>query len=258
MEKVPGTLLIDALPRMDERLCDETAAELRAYISDIRRLSSSDKWGVVGRGGVFHGGYFKYLRRPYTEEQFRSGNPCVASSTRDVLEYFAKACEDSEGRSHPEVDALFARIDLARPAVVSRSDLVPENIVVDEKTGAITAVFDWENAGWYPYLWDDRVAHIRKSTHQDRIRESALWDRIRKAAIERQSEEDAVAAFCELHFFAFMWGQDEYSHPPCCCLYKRHSSSAHANFVMYCDQWCSRATIQWVRRYTMEHEGMHT
>ncbi|KAI0653785.1 hypothetical protein C8Q70DRAFT_927011 [Cubamyces menziesii] len=86
--------------------------------------------------------------------------------------------------------------------------------MVDEKTGAITAIIDWENAGWYPYFWDHSVATIRQSAYQDRPVECALWDRIRKAAIEHQTEEDAVAAFCELHFFAFMWGQDEYPHPP--------------------------------------------
>ncbi|KAI0653784.1 hypothetical protein C8Q70DRAFT_588332 [Cubamyces menziesii] len=84
-KKVPGTLLIDAFPRMDEHRCDRTAAQLRIYISDIRSLSSPNMWGIVCRGGVFHGGYSKYLHRPYTEEELRSGNPCVASSTSDVL-----------------------------------------------------------------------------------------------------------------------------------------------------------------------------
>lgn len=38
----------------------------------------------------------------------------------------------------------------------AHGDLAPRNILVDEH-GHVTAILDWENAGWYPEYWE----HVR-------------------------------------------------------------------------------------------------
>ncbi|EIW65286.1 kinase-like protein, partial [Trametes versicolor FP-101664 SS1] len=158
MEKVPGIPLVDALPRLDEPSCDKIASQLRAYLSSLRSISSAGRWGIVGRNGVFHGGLFRYLHRPLTEEQWEHGNSCVATCTKDVFEYFAKASDDRHGVRSQQVKQMAPNIDYSRPAMFSHGDLVPENIMVDEASGTITSIIDWERAGWYPYFWDDSLA----------------------------------------------------------------------------------------------------
>ncbi|KAL1940600.1 hypothetical protein VTO73DRAFT_8035 [Trametes versicolor] len=161
MEKVPGIPLVDALLRLDEPSCDRIASQLRAYLSSLRSISSAGRWGIVGRNGVFHGGLFRYLHRPLTEEQWEHGNSCVATCTRDVFEYFATASDDRHGVRSQQVKQMAPNIDYSRPAMFSHGDLVPENIMVDEASGTITSIIDWERAGWYPYFWDDSLASMR-------------------------------------------------------------------------------------------------
>ncbi|KAI0370477.1 kinase-like protein [Pilatotrama ljubarskyi] len=201
MEKVSGVSLLDVLARLDEASGISIASQLRSHICSLRSLSSPGKWGVVGRDGVFHGGQFKYLHRPFTEEQLRYGNPCRVSSTRDVVEYFARACDYAEGDRDPEI------------TIFSHGDLVPENILVDEATASITSIIDWEHAGWYPYFWDDSIAEMHKSAYQGHFTTIKRWNGIRQIAIEDASDREAVLAYTKLHFFAFLRGQDEFLHP---------------------------------------------
>ncbi|KAJ8481903.1 hypothetical protein ONZ51_g5690 [Trametes cubensis] len=122
----------------------------------------------------------------------RRGNPCVASSTQDVLDYFAEALWTSCG-PNPEAQRLVSEIDTTRPPVFSHGDLVTENILVDETTCTITSIIDWERAGWYPYFWDDSIAMYRMCAYQSKPKAcELLWDRIRMAAIENMSDNHAA------------------------------------------------------------------
>ncbi|KAI0334663.1 hypothetical protein GY45DRAFT_1295002 [Cubamyces sp. BRFM 1775] len=168
MEKAPGIPLVDLLPRLDERSCDIIASQLHSHISSLRALSRRGTWGMVGRDGVYHGGFFSYLHEPIDAEQMCRGNPCVASSMQHVLDYFAKALDTLRGPD-PEVGRLLSYIDSTTLPVFSHGDLVPENILVDERTCTITSIIDWERAGWYPYFWDNTIASFRKSAYQKNL-----------------------------------------------------------------------------------------
>ncbi|KAI1108540.1 kinase-like protein [Nemania sp. NC0429] len=47
---------------------------------------------------------------------------------------------------------------LVAPIVFAHADISEENILVDEATGGITAVLDWEMAGHWPSWWEYRKA----------------------------------------------------------------------------------------------------
>ncbi|KAI0631159.1 kinase-like protein [Trametes polyzona] len=219
MEKVPGVLLAQALPNLSDKACDEIASQLRTHLSSLRSIKSDGKWGIVGRNGVFHGGQFHYLHPPRTEEQHLYGNPCRATSAKDVYDYFAKAAADLNGGWPASIPKDPPEIDFARPAVFSHGDLVPENIMVDEASGAITSIIDWEHAGWYPYFWDDTIASLRLSAYQSAPAVSRGWDRIRRGAISNAAEEAAVKAFSVVHFSAVFHGEEEYRQRPCPCCF---------------------------------------
>ncbi|KAI0631132.1 kinase-like domain-containing protein [Trametes polyzona] len=221
MEKMPGTPLLEVLPRLDDPACDRIAVQLRQLVSALRSIASDGRWGVFGRNGVYHRGHFHYLHRPYTEAQIQYGNPCVASSARDVLDYFAKACDDyidDEVARAAELQELYSHVDFSRPSIFSHGDLVPENILVDE-SGSITGLIDWEYAGWYPYFWDSSIARIRHSAYQDKPVESQRWRHIAKLAIEDDSEAGAVDTFCTLFFDALFYGRDTVPGDPCSCCF---------------------------------------
>ncbi|OJT07952.1 hypothetical protein TRAPUB_1163 [Trametes pubescens] len=209
MEKVPGIPLVDALPRLDEAACDKIASQLRVYLSSLRSISSAGKWGIVGKNGVFHGGLFRYLHRPLTEDRRLHGNPCVATCTGDVFEYFAKASDNASGVRDAEIKHLSSNVDYSRPAVFSHGDLVPENIMIDEASVSITSIIDWERAGWYPYFWDESIASMRLSAYQSARATSQRWERIYGLAIRNEADGPAVNAFCAVQFRAFMQGLEQ-------------------------------------------------
>ncbi|EIW62978.1 kinase-like protein [Trametes versicolor FP-101664 SS1] len=210
MEKVPGIPLIEALPRLDEQSCDNIASQLQTYVSSLRSIDSAGKWGIVGRNGIFHGGLFRYLHRPFTEDVRASSNPCVATCTRDVFEYFAKASEFPSGGRERNITGSASDIDFSRPSMFSHGDLVPENIMVDEASGSITSIIDWERAGWYPYFWDESIASMRLSAYQSARTTSDRWTRIYKLALGNDADRGAVRAFCWAHFYALIGGSEEY------------------------------------------------
>ena len=68
MEKSPGIPLVDLLPRLVEPSCDIIASQLHTHISSLRALNRRGTWGMVGRDGVYHGGFFSYLHLPIDHE----------------------------------------------------------------------------------------------------------------------------------------------------------------------------------------------
>ncbi|KAI0641534.1 kinase-like domain-containing protein [Trametes meyenii] len=220
MDKVSGTPLVEVLAGLNDSALDTLTSQLRRIVSSLRSLKATGDlkpWGIVGRDGLFHGGYFRYLHRPFSEEQLQHGNPCRVSCTHDFLEYFAKACDADDGYRDPKVAGIFSYVDLERSSVFSHGDFVPENILVDEDTGSVTSIIDWELAGWYPYFWDDSIASIRASAYQGNLELCQRWRRIRETVIADGSPTCAMEAFCGLHCYAFFLGETEFPYDRCLC-----------------------------------------
>lgn len=97
-----------------------------------------DYIGAADRGKAVIGKYVLHLDGPFDNErqfnQFLFSR--ILNIVPDVLHYFATS---SFGEDHE--------------IVFTHGDLASRNILVDED-GHVTAVLDWENAGWYPEYWE--------------------------------------------------------------------------------------------------------
>jgi aminoglycoside/choline kinase family phosphotransferase len=45
------------------------------------------------------------------------------------------------------------------PLVFTHNDFFPRNIMIDEPTGRVLAIIDWESAGWFPEHWEYCISH---------------------------------------------------------------------------------------------------
>ena len=67
----------------------------------------------------------------------------------------------------------------------THSDITPRNILV--KDGKITAIVDWEMAGWYPEYWE--------YTRWDDFRFSQRWRDLREEVLDCYLEESWVEKY---------------------------------------------------------------
>lgn len=76
--------------------------------------------------------------------------------------------------------------------VFVHADISDENILVDEATGAVAAILDWEMAGFYPQWWE-----YRKALHGSR--ETMWWAELLRQVMV--ANLDAVMADQDLEMF---------------------------------------------------------
>ncbi|KAM5448519.1 hypothetical protein MaudCBS49596_005313 [Microsporum audouinii] len=57
----------------------------------------------------------------------------------------------------------------------AHADIAPGNIIVDENTGRINAIVDWERAGWYPEYWDFVRMDYDRPTMREMGGYTKLW-----------------------------------------------------------------------------------
>jgi aminoglycoside phosphotransferase (APT) family kinase protein len=137
MDYIPGNRLDEAWDNMqpDQKLL--VARELHQHVSQLRKLKG-EYIGAVGRGKAVVGQYISLEGGPFDSEQLF--NEFILSdivrAAPDILRHYAKF---ALGDNHE--------------IVFTHSDLAPRNILVNEE-GHITAILDWEDAGWYPEYWE--------------------------------------------------------------------------------------------------------
>lgn len=137
MDYMPGKRLEEAWDTMDheQKLC--TARELHDYVSQLRALKGTYIGGadsgkaIIGQRAAIEGGPFE------TEKLFNEFILAdIVKIVPDMLQHYAKhALQDNH------------------EIVFTHSDFAPRNILVDE-SGKVTAILDWEDAGWYPEYWE--------------------------------------------------------------------------------------------------------
>lgn len=86
-------------------------------------------------------------------EAFKSN---TAAKLRSILTYLIEPLEDCP---KPEWEAKYiSQLADNQEIVFSHTDLSSENFMVDPETGDITALLDWEMAGYWPEWWEFRKA----------------------------------------------------------------------------------------------------
>ncbi|KAL2815991.1 hypothetical protein BJX63DRAFT_430584 [Aspergillus granulosus] len=137
MDYIPGKPLDKAWDAFtaDQKLSIST--RLHDYVSQLRSLKGDYIGGanrgkaIIGRRAALEGGPFE------SEQDFnRFILADLVKSAPVLLQHYAEhALQDTH------------------EIVFTHADIAPRNILVDENA-QITALLDWEDAGWYPEYWE--------------------------------------------------------------------------------------------------------
>lgn len=148
-ERLPGQTLGSFLTSTSPHIDDTLLQELKDILTQLSTLNQ-------------HTTSLGPLQGPWRNDYFRSfleRFPCTpddARTTRDFIEYFLHVSRSRNISYSRNVEECLLPFDFERPPVFSHGDLGPSNIMVEN--GHIVGIIDWEQAGWYPYFWDDFVA----------------------------------------------------------------------------------------------------
>ncbi|KAK2792390.1 hypothetical protein FQN52_003325 [Onygenales sp. PD_12] len=136
MDYIPGTRLDKAWQLFSHEQKVAVATQLGGYISQLRKLKGT-YIGGVNRGKVTVGRYKRIRCGPFDDEQQFNDYllSLIAAKAPVTLRECATACV----RDNHKI-------------TFAHGDLLPWNIIVDQ--GRITAIIDWEDAGWYPEYWE--------------------------------------------------------------------------------------------------------
>ncbi|KAL2816967.1 kinase-like domain-containing protein [Aspergillus granulosus] len=136
MEYMPGKRLDEAWDTLDSTQKLSIVDELHSYINQLRNLKG-DYIGAIDRGKAIIGQLASIEGGPFDSEQqfneFILGD--IVKSAPDLLRHYAK----------------FTLMD-NHEIVFTHADFAPRNILVEG--GRVTAILDWEYAGWYPEHWE--------------------------------------------------------------------------------------------------------
>ncbi|EIM80920.1 kinase-like protein [Stereum hirsutum FP-91666 SS1] len=188
MEKVEGVMLSSILEILDGAAIESITSQLGGYLSEMKKLDRPGEWGMVGKNGIYHRDpYFTYQLPPPSTVTSKKSNPLRARCCRDFVEHFARLVNRSMNEEWAaSTQAIVDSFNNDLPSSFCHPDLVPENIMIDERTNRITAIIDWQGAGWYPYFFLSWVAHNRVSAYSPA--KYAQWHRIWTALMERYPE----------------------------------------------------------------------
>ncbi|OQD71391.1 hypothetical protein PENPOL_c001G05003 [Penicillium polonicum] len=139
MDYMPGKPLDEVWDTLSPSQKQSIAEQLRGYISQLRNLKGN-YIGAIDRGTVSMGKWGPIYGGPFDSEQ--EFNQWIlndlSSGLSAPLRYYAE---------HALTDG--------HEIVFTHSDFSPRNILVDENSVyQVTAILDWEFAGWYPEWWE--------------------------------------------------------------------------------------------------------
>ncbi|KAJ7472330.1 kinase-like domain-containing protein [Mycena galericulata] len=138
MDECPGVQLSEVVDSMTPAELNTVADQLSAILSEMRACRRKFIGSVSG--GPLKSVFLPY---PWTPDH-------PFDSVGEFLEHLHGAFVSSSGQK--SVDELFSRLPRNAPIVLTHGDLLPHNILVE---GAkITAVINWETAGFYPDFWE--------------------------------------------------------------------------------------------------------
>ncbi|KAJ5587983.1 uncharacterized protein N7459_003748 [Penicillium hispanicum] len=150
MDYMPGKSLEDVWDTLSPDQKQSITQQLRGYLCQLRNLKG-EYIGAVDRGTVSMGKWTSIQGGPFDSE--REFNEWIlddlSSGISAPLRYYAN-CALTDGH-----DIVFTHADFS-----SRNILVDENCQV-------TAVLDWEFAGWYPEWWEYFTTYVNFQRGKD-------------------------------------------------------------------------------------------
>lgn len=148
MHKVPGHALCDVWHLLSQESRHQILEELKAMVNNLRAIRCPLRSGQVS-GTV--GGPISDSRLP---GQTLKG---PFSTTLQFHEALVEGNDLNSTQTVPEVEDLFEFYRNSKHDIVlTHGDLSSLNIMVVD--GKITAIIDWETAGWYPSYWEYTTA----------------------------------------------------------------------------------------------------
>lgn len=136
MDYMPGKRLDEAWVDLDTDQKRSIADQLHSYMTQLRSLKGT-YIGAINRGPAFTGQRAVLEGGPFDSEQ---------EFNKFILGYLIK--------SLPNIFRHYAESGLMddHEIVFTHGDFAPRNILVEGDR--VTAIIDWEFAGWYPEHWE--------------------------------------------------------------------------------------------------------
>jgi hypothetical protein len=146
MERALGTRLDSAWTDMPENIRATTVTQLKAYFEQLRNIRPPTSGWI---GSCDNG--------PAYDHRLNNGFPCgpftSISEFHDFLVAPVKQCP------RPELAAGYRkRLPDDHRINFAHADVSYEHIFVDQETGDVTGIIDWEMAGFWPGWWEYRKA----------------------------------------------------------------------------------------------------
>lgn len=149
MERVKGSKLSNEWHRLSDKVQDQLLSELKDMFEEMRSIPApSDSITSIAGGSLWNS------RLPTRDQRF---GPFRNTA---VFHKFMWETARHVLQEHSEKGDLDRLLDQADPAwdrpVFTHGDLNSMNILVED--GHVSAVLDWETAGWYPKYWEYNCA----------------------------------------------------------------------------------------------------
>lgn len=143
VDYMPGKQLEAVWDTLSPDQKQSIAEQLRGYIGQMRKLKG-DYIGAVDRGTVSMGKWMSIQGGPFDSE--REFNEWILDDL-------------SSGISAPLRHYAKSALTDGHEIVFTHADFSSRNILVDENC-QVTAILDWEFAGWYPEWWEYFTAYV--------------------------------------------------------------------------------------------------
>ena len=146
MEYIPGDTLRNAWQMMGDHEKQSVVTELRQHVAELRSLKQEGKsWIGSCSGGCA------------LDQRINNGNPF--GPLANEKEFNDELLRLFEEYGPPElVRSYRSSLREDHNIVFTHGDLSADNILVDPEQGRVTAILDWETAGWMPEYWEYRKA----------------------------------------------------------------------------------------------------
>ncbi|ATY63162.1 Protein kinase-like domain [Cordyceps militaris CM01] len=165
MKKVTGLRLDAAWPGMSPASRARTCQQLRAFLAQVHKLTpapdTAQVRSIAGGACYNHRKSEPPSRAPSSTSAAEFRRPFLWRACLDVAQFQDALPNHLHGRRPEAAEAFrrrFALVDPPRRARLSHGDLSWANIFVDEATGDVTGITDWETAGFWPEWWEYYMA----------------------------------------------------------------------------------------------------